>query len=154
MELENYDSFPQEIPLIIEDDVFLYPFMIAPLFLGNDENIQAVEHAIEENKLVIVSVSKAGLEGKRDKDSFYDVGGVIGNIMRKVSLPDGKIKVLFQGLAKGRIEKFDEEKPSLAYVSKLEDEEYSQESIVSIIDVLREQVKKNFQGLIQNFQQI
>ena len=26
MELENYDSFPQEIPLIIEDDVFLYPF--------------------------------------------------------------------------------------------------------------------------------
>jgi ATP-dependent Lon protease len=49
MELENYDSFPQEIPLIIEDDVFLYPFMIAPLFLNSDENIKAVEHAIEES---------------------------------------------------------------------------------------------------------
>ncbi len=141
MELENYDSFPQEIPLIIEDDVFLYPFMIAPLFLGNDKNIQAVEHAIEENKLVIVSVSKPGFEGKRDRDSFYDVG-VIGNIMRKVSLPDGKIKVLFQGLAKGKIDSFDEKKAVLAYVSKLEDEEYLQESINSIIDVLREQVKK------------
>jgi ATP-dependent Lon protease len=34
---------------------------------------------------------------KREKDSFYDVG-VVGNIMRKVSLPDGKIKVLFQGV--------------------------------------------------------
>ena len=141
MELENYDSFPQEIPLIIEDDVFLYPFMIAPLFLGNDENIKAVEHAIEENKLVIVSVSKPGFEGKRDKDSFYDVG-VIGNIMRKVSLPDGKVKVLFQGLAKGKIDSFDEEKPSLAFVSKLENEEASQEGVNSIIDVLREQVKK------------
>lgn len=141
MELENYDSFPQEIPLVIEDDVFLYPFMIAPLFLSNEENIKAVEHAIEENKLVIVSVSKAGLEGKRDKDSFYNVG-VIGNIMRKVSLPDGKIKVLFQGLAKGKIENFDEDKPTFAYVEKLEDEEYSQEGVDSIINVLREQVKK------------
>ena len=141
MELENYDSFPQEIPLVIEDDVFLYPFMIAPLFLSNEDNIKAVEHAIEENKLVIVSVSKSGLEGKRDKDSFYNVG-VIGNIMRKVSLPDGKIKVLFQGLAKGRIDSFNEENPIFANVDKLEDEEYSQESVDSIITVLREQVKK------------
>ncbi len=141
MELENYDSFPQEIPLVIEDDVFLYPFMIAPLFLGNEENIKAVEDAIEQNKLVIVSVSKSGLEGKRDKDSFYDVG-VIGNIMRKVSLPDGKIKVLFQGLAKGKIKSFNEDNPTFAYVEKLEEEEYSQESVNSIIEVLIEQVKK------------
>ena len=97
MELENYDDFPQTIPLIIEDDIFLYPFMIAPLFLSNEQNIKAVEYAIEHNKLVIVTVSKHGKEGKREVDSFYDVG-VVGNIMRKVSLPDGKIKVLFQGL--------------------------------------------------------
>jgi len=141
MELENYESFPQEIPLVIEDDVFLYPFMIAPLFLSNEENIKAVEHAIEENKLVIVSVSKPGSEGKRENDSFYNVG-VIGNIMRKVSLPDGKIKVLFQGLAKGKIVSFNKENPSFAFVDKLEDEEYVQENVDSIINVLREQVKK------------
>lgn len=141
MELENYDSFPQEIPLIIEDDIFLYPFMIAPLFLSNEENIKAVEEAIEQNKLVIVSVSKPGHEGKRDKDSFYDVG-VVGNIMRKVSLPDGKIKVLFQGLTKGKILSFDENNPIKAFVDKLVEEDFSQESISSIIDVLREQVKK------------
>ncbi|RXJ67624.1 endopeptidase La [Halarcobacter ebronensis] len=141
MELENYDSFPQEIPLIIEDDIFLYPFMIAPLFLSNEQNIKAVEEAIEQNKLVIVSVSKPGFEGKRESGSFYDVG-VVGNIMRKVSLPDGKIKVLFQGLIKGKIEKFDEDHPVVAYVDKLVDEESSKESIASIIDVLREQVKK------------
>ncbi|QKF81264.1 endopeptidase La [Halarcobacter ebronensis] len=141
MELENYDSFPQEIPLIIEDDIFLYPFMIAPLFLSNEQNIKAVEEAIEQNKLVIVSVSKPGFEGKRESGSFYDVG-VVGNIMRKVSLPDGKIKVLFQGLIKGKIEKFDENRPVVAYVDKLVDEESSKESIASIIDVLREQVKK------------
>lgn len=141
MELSNYDSFPQEIPLIIEDDIFLYPFMIAPLFLGEDINIKAVETAIDTNKLVIVSVSKPGQEGKRDADSFYNVG-VVGNIMRKVSLPDGKIKVLFQGLAKGQIEKFDPENPAFAYVDTIKPEPYDEQQIVSLIDVLREQVKK------------
>ncbi len=141
MELDNYESFPQEIPLIVEDEIFLYPFMIAPLFLESESNLEAVEHSIENNKLVIVTVSKPGHEGKRKKDDFYDVG-VIGNIMRKVSLPDGKIKVLFQGLAKGRIKNYNEENPNFAFVDKLEDEDVSQENINSIIDVLREQVKK------------
>ncbi|PHO11516.1 endopeptidase La [Malaciobacter marinus] len=141
MELENYDSFPQEIPLIIEEDIFLYPFMIAPLFLDDKENIAAVEEAINNDKLVIVTVSKPGHENSRKEGDFYDVG-VIGNIMRKVSLPDGKTKVLFQGLAKGKILNYSEEKNTVAKVDLHETKEYSQESIDSIIEVLRDQVKK------------
>ncbi len=141
MELENYDKFPHDIPLVIEDDIFLYPFMIAPLFLGNEDNIKAVEYAIEQNKLVIVAVSKQGQEDKRDEESFYDVG-VIGNIMRKVSLPDGKIKVLFQGLAKGKISEFTKENPIFANVDILKNEDFDEENIKSIISVLVEQVKK------------
>ena len=141
MELENYDEFPQTIPLIIEDDIFLYPFMIAPLFLSNEQNIKAVEYAIEHNKLVIVTVSKHGKEGKREQDSFYDVG-VVGNIMRKVSLPDGKIKVLFQGLTKGKISDFSVEQTLFAKVDILKTEESNEQSIKSVIEVLIENVKK------------
>lgn len=142
MDLTNYDEFPQELPLIVEDEVFLYPFMIAPLFLNSKTNIDAVEKSINENKLVIVAVSKEGQEGKERKaGNFYDVG-VIGNIMRKVSLPDGKIKVLFQGLAKGRISEFSEEKPSVCQVELLESKPYSLESVTSILNVLRENVSR------------
>ena len=141
MELENYDEFPQTIPLIIEDDIFLYPFMIAPLFLSNEENIKAVEYAIEHNKLVVVTVSKHGKEGKRESDSFYDVG-VVGNIMRKVSLPDGKIKVLFQGLVKGHISEFTKEDSLFAKVDILKSEISNEESIKSVIEVLIDNVKK------------
>ena len=141
MELENYDEFPQTIPLIIEDDIFLYPFMIAPLFLSNEENIKAVEYAIEHNKLVVVTVSKQGKEGKREADSFYDVG-VVGNIMRKVSLPDGKIKVLFQGLVKGHISEFTKEDSLFAKVDILKSEESKEENIKSVIEVLIDNVKK------------
>jgi ATP-dependent Lon protease len=141
MELENYDNFPQTIPLIIEDDIFLYPFMIAPLFLSNEQNIKAVEYAIEHNKLVVVTVSKHGKEGKREVDSFYDVG-VVGNIMRKVSLPDGKIKVLFQGLVKGHINEFTKENDLFANVDILKTEEANEENIKSVIEVLIDNVKK------------
>ena len=141
MELDNYDNFPQDIPLIIEDEIFLYPFMIAPLFLSNEQNIKAVESAMEENKLVIVAVSKQGQEDKRAKDSFYDVG-VVGNIMRKVSLPDGKIKVLFQGLAKGSIKEFNEDNPLFVNVDILQNKEFNEESTKSVISVLIEQIKK------------
>ncbi|MDD3055038.1 MAG: endopeptidase La [Aliarcobacter sp.] len=141
MELENYDEFPQTIPLIIEDDIFLYPFMIAPLFLSNEENIKAVEYAIEHNKLVVVTVSKHGKEGKRESDSFYDVG-VVGNIMRKVSLPDGKIKVLFQGLVKGHISEFTKEDSLFAKVDILKSEISNEENIKSVIEVLIDNVKK------------
>ncbi len=141
MDLENYDSFPQQIPLIIEEDIFLYPFMIAPLFLNDKANIDAVEDAINNNKLVLVTVSKQGHENSRKKEHFYDVG-VIGNIMRKVSLPDGKTKILFQGLAKGKITDFNEETPSIAIVDLLQPKEFEKEAVDSIIEVLREQVKK------------
>lgn len=140
MDLTNYDDFPQELPLIVEDDVFLYPFMIAPLFLGSKVNVEAIEKAINENKLVIVAVSKESKEGhERVEGQFYDVG-VIGNIMRKVSLPDGKIKVLFQGLAKGKITHFNEANPVTCRVELLESKPYVLENISSILDVLREKV--------------
>lgn len=141
MELENYEEFPQTIPLIIEDDIFLYPFMIAPLFLSNEDNIKSIEYAIEHNKLVMVTVSKPSKESKRYKDSFYDVG-VVGNIMRKVSLPDGKIKVLFQGLVKGKILDFAEDQPLFVKVDTLKNEEVNEESVNSVIEVLIDNVKK------------
>ena len=141
MQLENYEDFPQTIPLIIEDELFLYPFMIAPIFLSDEQNIKAVENAIEFNKLVIVSVSKTASEKSREKDFFYNIG-VIGNIMRKVSLPDGKIKVLFQGLAKGKIIDFNDSKPLFATVEKIENEPFEDESIKSLIQVVLESIKK------------
>ncbi len=89
----------------------------------------------------MVTVSKPSKEGKREKNSFYDVG-VVGNIMRKVSLPDGKIKVLFQGLIKGKILDFSPSQPLFARVDNLKSEEISKESARSVIEVLIDSVKK------------
>lgn len=139
--LSNYDNFPQTIPLVIEDEVFLYPFMITPLFLTNEENIKAVENAIEFNRLIMVTVAKPTNEGKREKDSFYDIG-VVGNVMRKVSLPDGKVKVLFQGVAKAKIIDFVESSNLFATVELVQDNYASDLELKSLINILIESIKK------------
>jgi len=102
MQLENYGNFPMDLPILFEDELFLYPFMISPLFLSDAENIAAASYAIEHDTLVMVCPSKPGHEGERTFESLYDIG-VIGSIMRKVALPDGRVKVLFQGLARGQM---------------------------------------------------
>ncbi|OCL89805.1 endopeptidase La [Aliarcobacter thereius] len=139
--LSNYDNFPQTIPFIVEDEVFLYPFMITPLFLTNDENIKAVENAIEFNRLIMVTVSKPTKEQKREEDSFYDIG-VVGNVMRKVSLPDGKVKVLFQGVAKAKIINFVPSNNLFATVELVQDSYESELELKSLSNILLDNVKK------------
>lgn len=102
MQLSSYEPFPSKLPIIIEDELFLYPFMISPIFLNDDKNIAAATEAIEENSLVIVCPTKDDDDEKDGLKSIYKAG-VIGSIMRKVALPDGRIKVLFQGLTRGEI---------------------------------------------------
>ena len=141
MELTNYDQFPQSLPLIIEDDIFLYPFMIAPIFLSDEQNLNAVQEAMDNNKLVIVAVSHPGSEGKRGLDGFYNIG-VIGNIMRKITLPDGRVKILFQGLAKGIIGDVTKPSPVSVMTNILKEEPYDKPKIDATISILKDNVEQ------------
>jgi ATP-dependent Lon protease len=140
MKLSNYGEFPADIPVIAEDELFLYPFMISPLFLSDDQNIQAATKAIEENSLVIVCPTRPSHEGERDFSSLYDVG-VVGSIMRKVSLPDGRVKILFQGLARARSLREVSQNPLIAHVNIMEPLEVNSLKVDAILEVLREKVR-------------
>jgi len=140
MNLSNYGEFPADIPVIAEDELFLYPFMISPLFLSDEKNIAAATKAIEENSLVIICPTKAEHEGERDYDALYDAG-VVGSIMRKVSLPDGRVKVLFQGLTRAKSLYKVSDNPLIAHVDILEAVEVNSLKIDAILEVVREKVR-------------
>ena len=140
MKLSNYGEFPADIPVIAEDELFLYPFMISPLFLNDEANIAAATKAIEENTLVVVCPTKPSHEGERSYESLYDAG-VVGSIMRKVSLPDGRVKVLFQGLARARLISKVRENPLIAHVDIIEAKEVNTLKIDAILEVVREKVR-------------
>lgn len=140
MKLSDYSNFPTNIPVIAEDEIFLYPFMIAPLFLSDESNILAATKAIEEGSLVIVCPTKPSHEGERAFESLYDAG-VAGAIMRKVSLPDGRVKVLFQGLARAKVIEKISENPLIAHVDVINATNVSSLKIDAILEILREKVR-------------
>ena len=141
MKLSNYGEFPADIPVIAEDELFLYPFMISPLFLGDKENINAATKAIDENSLVIVCATKSGHEQEREFDALYDTG-VVGSIMRKVSLPDGRVKVLFQGLARAKSLYQVSQNPLVAHVDIIEPLDIEAHKADAILEVVREKVRE------------
>ncbi len=140
MKLSNYGEFPADIPVIAEDELFLYPFMISPLFLHDKENINAATKAIDDNSLVIVCTTKPEHEGERDFDALYDTG-VVGSIMRKVSLPDGRVKVLFQGLARAKTLYKVSQNPLVAHVDIIDSTDVDALKADAILEVVREKVR-------------
>ncbi|DAB35853.1 MAG TPA: endopeptidase La, partial [Sulfurospirillum cavolei] len=139
MKITDYTAFPADIPIVVEDNLFLYPFMISPLFLADEENIRAANEALEHNSLVMVCTAKVGGEQGRDFNAIYPAG-VIGSIMRKVELPDGRVKILFQGMQKGKILKELGSMPLRATIDLIQTHRSETMKVEAALSVLREKI--------------
>lgn len=138
MEIDNVQNYPTKLPIIVEDELFLYPFMITPIFLSDMQNIKAMELAIKNESMVFIAPSK--VDGARSFDDIYDCG-VIGMIMRKVPLPDGRIKILFQGYAKAKIIERLSNKPLQANIDLIKEDLNLGKKGEALLTVLKEKVK-------------
>ena len=140
MQIYESKMFPAQLPVIVEDELFLYPFMITPLFLNDEENIEALNLALESQSPILVVPTKSQNEGAREFDAIYDAG-VIGKVRRKVPLPDGRVKILFQGTSKGRIVSKVGQKPLRAIVDVLHEKRPENTKSDALLTVLREKVR-------------
>jgi len=143
MQLKDYDNFPTKLPIVVDDELFFYPFMISPIFLTNQSDINAANLSMQNNSLLFVTTTKSGNEEKRDFDSIYNVG-VVGTIMRKVDLNDGRVKILFQGLAKAKIigEQSIENGTMVALIDRVKNDSYHNLRIDALTGLLREKIRE------------
>lgn len=102
------------LPILIDEDKFFFPFVITPIFFNDESSSIALNYALEKtNKMIFITTSKEGEDGE-----FYDVG-VVGEIMRHVALPDGKIKVLFKGNYRAKLIEKINDSPLVAYIEEI-----------------------------------
>jgi len=127
--LENYSELPSIIPVLKEKEL-IYPFMIIPIFLEDKTDILAVQKAINDHSLLFVSI--------KDQVGTY---GTIGTIIRKVTLPEGRVKILFQGLSRGKILEITDKNPTLALIDKVEPQtDAAQKEIAALLETLKEHI--------------
>nr|WP_277058236.1 endopeptidase La [Trichlorobacter lovleyi] len=101
---------PELLPLLPIRDVVVYPFMIIPLFVGREMSIKAVDQALAGDRMIMLATQHDIGDEDPTPDKIYNVG-TVAMIMRMLKLPDGRVKILVQGLVKARITEFVEFKP-------------------------------------------
>lgn len=138
MQIEEIQNYPANLPVLVEDELFLYPFMITPIFINDSSNMKALDLAIKNDSMLFVAPSK--LENGRNFDEIYNCG-VIETIMRKVPLPDGRVKILFQGYAKGKIIEQISNKPLEAKIELIKEDFLEGTKKEALLEVLKEKVK-------------
>ena len=95
-------KMPSQIPLLPVRDVVVYPFMILPLFVGRDKSIRAVDEALSRERLILLAAQRDAEAEDPGADDLYAVG-TVAMIMRMLKMPDGRVKILVQGVSRARI---------------------------------------------------
>jgi len=137
-------SIPDQLPLLPVRDVIVYPYMILPLFVGRDASIRAVNEALSKDRLIFLAAQKEIADENPTPDNIYPVG-TIAMIMRMRKLPDGRVKILVQGLMKGTAVDYTQEKPFfVAKVKQIKEKAASREQVEveAVMRTVKEQLEK------------
>ena len=93
------------LPLLPLRDIVIFPYMVAPLFVGREKSVNALATAMGSDKRVFLTTQiKADIDSPSEKD--ISAVGVIGNVMQLLRLPDGTVKALVEGKQRARITRF------------------------------------------------
>ena len=122
----------QTLPVLPLRDMVVFPHMVAPLFVGREKSLKALEYA-DKNKLPLMLVAQKDPQ-KDDPaaDDIYSVG-VLAHVLQILKLPDGTVKVLVEGMHRAKIESCEEKNDALlAEVVKQDDVYNDKESLESL----------------------
>jgi len=109
---EETAKIPDVLPVLPLRDIVIFPFMIVPLYVSRDRSIKAVDQALADNRMILLVAQKRQDDEDPGPEDVYSVG-TVALIMRMLKLPDGRIRVLVQGIGRARIQSFEEGHPHL-----------------------------------------
>jgi len=92
----------KKLPMMPIRDVVIFPFMMTPFVVGRESSVRALEEALAgDKKIFLATQHDAGIDEPKPNE-IYQVGTIV-NIVQSLKLPDGNIKVLVEGLERGKI---------------------------------------------------
>ncbi len=139
-------EIPNTIPLLPVRDIVVFSYMFLPLFVGRQSSIKAVEEAMEKDRLILLATQKDPANDNPEPDDIYSVG-TVAMIMKKLKLPDNRIKILVQGLVKVKIKKYVQTSPMFA--AEIEQVEESPLDEVTVeIEALTRNVKEQCEKIL------
>lgn len=141
-------KIPAEIALLPVRDVVVFPYMILPLFVGRTSSIKAVEYAQAHGKVIFLATQKNVADENPQPNEIYQTG-TYAMIMRMRKLPDGRVKILVQGLGKAKVNRVVQKSPFYTVnINKLEDHLSETDQVQIEIEAAVRMVKEQLEKLV------
>ena len=102
-------NIPKEMPVLMLRDIVVFPYMVVPLFVGREKSKEAIDHALSSHRMILLLTQKdMEIEDPKREDAFEI--GTVALVMRMLKLPDGRVRILAQGIVRAKLQTLDEEK--------------------------------------------
>ena len=118
---EEAIKIPDVLPVLPLKDTVVFPYIILPLSVGRDKSVLAVDRALAESRVIMLVAQRDSAVDNPEGADLYEVG-TAAVIMRMLKLPDGRIRILVQGLSRARIHHISQVEPYLqAKIERIEE---------------------------------
>jgi len=92
----------RKLPMMPIRDVVIFPHMMTPFVVGRESSVRALEEALAGDRKIFLATQHDASVDEPKPNEIYQVGTVV-NIVQSLKLPDGNIKVLVEGVERGKI---------------------------------------------------
>ncbi|MGA3104483.1 MAG: endopeptidase La [Terriglobales bacterium] len=96
---EKFES--KKLPMMPIRDVVIFPYMMTPFVVGRESSVRALEEALASDKKIFLATQHDASIDEPKAGDIFQVGTIV-NIVQSLKLPDGNIKVLVEGIERGK----------------------------------------------------
>jgi ATP-dependent Lon protease len=138
---EESIKIPDVLPVLPLKDLVIFPYIIVPLSVSREKSINAVDQSLAENRVILLTAQKDFQNEDPGEDDLYRIG-TVAIIMRMLKLPDGRIRILVQGLSRARVDYFIQTAPFFkAKITRIEEPQMRERPLE--VEALVRSVKQN-----------
>jgi len=93
------------LPLLPLRGILVFPYMVIHLDVGREKSVQAIEEAMIQEKAIFLATQKEAQTDDPEEKDIYDIG-TVAEVKQLLKLPGGTIRVLVEGMARAKINKY------------------------------------------------
>lgn len=90
------------LPVLPLRELVMFPHMVAPLFVGREKSVRALDEVMRTDKQIFLAAQRDGSEEEPTPADIYDVGS-LATVVQLLKLPDGTVRVLVEGVGRARV---------------------------------------------------
>ena len=129
----------QQIPVLPLRDIVVFPHMVAPLFVGRQPSVKALNNVMTKDKKILLITQKNSEVDSPKPENLYKCG-TLAKVLQLLKLPDGTIKVLVEGFERVKILSIEDSGDFLrASYSILSVKEKNTTNIMALAKIIKDQ---------------